>query len=139
VGKVHGKYKKIGEDIRDYCGLCKYIIKKIKHKMAEETTPTTPNQPAQIATNSNGFFIRVDEYKKSTETGRIAQTNHGLRINPMAVSHMTWLGYSTDGDDVWTVHFINGKTAIINWAGTNAIDEYGVPTEDVTPFEAVPA
>ena len=89
-------------------------------------------------TNSAGFFIRVDEYKKSNATGRISQTSHGLRINPMAVSHMTWLGYSTAGDDVWTVHFINGKTAIINWAGTNAIDEYGVPTEAVGEV-AVPA
>lgn len=102
--------------------------------MAEETnTPNTPNQPAQITSNSVGFFVRVDEYKRNTSTGRISETGHGLRINPMAVSHMTWLGESTEGNNVWTVHFINGKTAIIDWNGTNQIDEYGVPTEDVTP------
>ena len=105
--------------------------------MAEETTTPTPNQPAQIETNSNGFFIRVDEYRKNVETGRYSNTGHGLRINPMAVSHMTWLGESTNNDNLWTVHFTNGKTAIIDWFGTNAIDEYGVPTEDVTPGGAV--
>ena len=100
--------------------------------MAEETTT-----PKAIETNSDGFFIRVDEYRRNYETGRISQTGHGLRINPMQVSHMTWLGESTEGNNVWTVWFANGAKAIIDWAGTNAIDEYGVPTEDVTPGGAV--
>ena len=107
--------------------------------MADETTtpvaqePATPSAPLQLDTNSNGFFIRVNQYRVDGQTGRISPTNRGIRINPMAISHMLWLGQSTDGHEVFTIYFINGLKGLTDWAGTILLDEYGVPTEDVTP------
>lgn len=76
-------------------------------------------------------LVRVNEYRKNTDsTGKVTvdPTGHGIRIHPANVVRLYTAGISSDGHNVFTIFFTDGRTAITDWAGVELINNWVMPS-----------